>query len=118
MVISDEQVSTVGFLVEVMLKVLHPTFKVVAGFHDVTGEVFVAAPFAAVSFLETIERVVQLHVDIDCLDRVLFAHLRIFGDGVEVLAAHEALVVEVYKDEGVDGFKRASPLRHHSGRRS
>ena len=67
MVIVYEQVSTIGFIVEVMLKVAHPTFKVVAGFHDVTGEVFFAVSFTPVSFIEAVERVVQLHGVIDWL---------------------------------------------------
>ena len=97
-VIRHKQIVSEAFVVEIAGKIAHYPVKVVALVDDMLGEVFFAFPFSAVSVLEIVERVVILHIVIDGIGIVLFAQFRVFEDIVEVLAAHEALVIPLARE--------------------
>lgn len=71
-VVVHEQVASEGFIVEIAREVAHRSFNVPALLDDVSGEVLLAVPFAAVCFLEVVEFVGKLHVIVYGIDIVLY----------------------------------------------
>ncbi len=96
-VVPHEQLASEGFEIEVISEIAHRPFKVVALVDDVTGDREAASTnrektllrypihrsmfFASKALrddFEIVERVVEIHIIIDCFGIVLFAHLVVF----------------------------------------
>lgn len=95
-IVPHEQLSSAGFVVEVVSEIIHHFFKIVAFADDVSGEVFFAIPFAAEGFLEVVELVVELQVVVRTdIDRgFAVAGALVVGDGYFKVGYRVAQFVE------------------------